>query len=153
MQVLIVEHLLILPVVNAESKLARQHQMSQRNYSIISASESKRIATEQPSNCNITKECHICPEDAVRDDAEYCVTTGWRQMRTCVDEETGERENIFESCDALHISATGLTAVLEFESFVAALLVLVCFWRRRLLQDKGLILPYSSLGRSSSVGQ
>ncbi len=74
-------------------------------------------------------------------------------MRTCVDEETGERENVFEPCDALRISPTGLTAVLEFEIFVAALLVLVCFWRRRLLQDKGLILPYSSLGRSASVGQ
>jgi hypothetical protein len=72
-------------------------------------------------------------------------------MRTCIDKNTGERENVFESCDALsHIAPTGMTAVLEFESFVAALLVLVCFWRRRLLQDKGLILPYSSIGRSSS---
>jgi hypothetical protein len=74
-------------------------------------------------------------------------------MRTCV-LDTGERESVFEPCDALsHIASTGMTAVLEFESFVAALLVLVCFWRRRLLQDKGLVLPYSSVGRSSSDGQ
>jgi hypothetical protein len=65
-------------------------------------------------------------------------------MRACFNEDTGERESVFESCEALsHVASTGL-AVLEFESFVAAVLVLASFWRRRLLQDKNLILPYNS---------
>jgi hypothetical protein len=90
MQILLFEQLLTLPVVDAERKV-RQHQIldhrnilsSKVNYSSSGASEQhqmKRITSELPLNCNITKECHICPEDSIRDDAEYCIKTGWRQV-------------------------------------------------------------------------
>jgi hypothetical protein len=95
MQVLITDHVLIFTLVDAERKVGRQQQILDRqnigNYSIISAFD-KRAAIQQPSNCNITKECHICPEDAVRDDAEYCIKTGWRQVvsgHPCINSEYG----------------------------------------------------------------
>ena len=33
-------------------------------------------------DCNITKECHVCPDEALRDEASYCMETGWRQVGT-----------------------------------------------------------------------
>ena len=65
---------------------AAEHRVSKRSGGEVSAllqtrrefNTSKKL---QRADCNITKECHICPEDAIRDDADYCIATGWRQVR------------------------------------------------------------------------
>ena len=56
--------------------------------------------TTAPPNsaCNITIACHVCPEAAMRDNADYCLSTGWRHQLRCVNEEGVEVEVRFESC-------------------------------------------------------
>jgi hypothetical protein len=53
------------------------------------------------TSCNVTMECHVCPEAAVRDSAEYCVQTGWRQQVSCKNSGGVVVEVYFESCKCL----------------------------------------------------
>jgi len=53
--------------------------------------------------CNITITCHACDDAAMRDNAEYCVATGWRQQVRCLNERGVEVEVRFESCEFLSI--------------------------------------------------
>ena len=55
--------------------------------------------TANALQCNVTLACHACPEASIRDRAEYCLPTRWRQQVRClrldVEVEVFYR---FESC-------------------------------------------------------
>ena len=55
----------------------------------------------QNLQCNVTMACHVCPPAAIRDEADYCLSTGWRQQVRCVNERRVEVEVRFESCEFL----------------------------------------------------
>lgn len=56
------------------------------------------------STCNVTMACHVCPEAAMRDNADYCLQTGWRHQVRCVNGEGAEFEVRFESCECAILS-------------------------------------------------
>jgi hypothetical protein len=64
------------------------------------SSETKAGTAEAANNalqCNVTLACHACPEASIRDRAEYCLPTRWRQQVRCL--RLGvEVEVRFESC-------------------------------------------------------
>jgi len=60
-------------------------------------------AADTAMRCNITITCHACDDAAMRDNAEYCVATGWRQQVRCLNERGVEVEVRFESCEYLSI--------------------------------------------------
>eukprot|EP00292_Cryptomonas_paramecium_P031935 CAMPEP_0113722560 /NCGR_PEP_ID=MMETSP0038_2-20120614/37828_1 /TAXON_ID=2898 /ORGANISM="Cryptomonas paramecium" /LENGTH=90 /DNA_ID=CAMNT_0000651837 /DNA_START=132 /DNA_END=401 /DNA_ORIENTATION=+ /assembly_acc=CAM_ASM_000170 len=79
--------------------------------------------------CNITKACHPCPDDAIRDEADYCVPTGWRQMITCFKHGTSSKDTMFQSCGALNAHTTSSSmAVAKFEGAMVLILVAACLW-------------------------
>ena len=54
-------------------------------------------AASDPLRCQVTMPCHVCPEAAMRDNAEYCLPTGWRQQVRCKN-APGVEDVRFEAC-------------------------------------------------------
>jgi hypothetical protein len=77
-------------LADSQHRLPSREQWANRAVSEIKSSRqslNESVQTRRQSaqaDCNITKECHICPDDAIRDGAEYCVLTGWRQVYSIV---------------------------------------------------------------------
>ena len=63
------------------------------------------------SVCNITIACHVCPEAAMRDNADYCLSTGWRHQLRCVNEEGVEVEVRFESCKSVLVRLIAASSI------------------------------------------
>lgn len=61
--------------------------------------EAASAATKPFVRCNVTMVCHACPQAALRDAADYCLATGWRQQVRCMNERGVEVEVRFESCE------------------------------------------------------
>ena len=86
--------------------------------------------------CNVTMPCHVCPAAAMRDEADYCVETGWRQQVRCARE--GKSADVrFQPCPAMSTAAAGHTSVISMELVWALIFLSAWTWlqqRRRLQQ-------------------
>mmetsp|Transcript_27207 Transcript_27207/g.42537 ORF Transcript_27207/g.42537 Transcript_27207/m.42537 type:complete len:284 (-) Transcript_27207:656-1507(-) len=74
------------------------------------------------SLCQVTIACEPCPEDAIRDQIDYCVQTKWRQRLHCYAKDAGE-ELMYEACSPQgFLSATGPFAVFQVlaDTFICA---------------------------------
>ena len=86
--------------------------------------------------CNVTMPCHVCPAAAMRDEADYCVETGWRQQVRCARE--GKSADVrFQPCPAMSTAAAGHASVISMELVWALIFLSAWTWlqqRRRLQQ-------------------
>ena len=87
--------------------------------------------------CNVTLACHACPQASIRDRAEYCLPTRWRQQVRCL--RLGvEVEVRFESCKncttfALRIMCALLAVDARCAHMLACLFHAACMWDCQLL--------------------
>jgi len=88
--------------------------------------------------CVVTVPCEPCSEAAMRDQADYCLATRWRQGLECK-KEGGVEEAVFEACTARADYVSDFDRVLRFEGLMVVVLVLALVWlqHRRVLASGG----------------
>lgn len=66
---------------NASTGISAEEEEGARMSAALEASErTKSQVHDDFSACSVTIACEPCPSEALRDQAEYCLKTGWRQV-------------------------------------------------------------------------
>eukprot|EP00288_Rhodomonas_lens_P002112 CAMPEP_0177727240 /NCGR_PEP_ID=MMETSP0484_2-20121128/20211_1 /TAXON_ID=354590 /ORGANISM="Rhodomonas lens, Strain RHODO" /LENGTH=217 /DNA_ID=CAMNT_0019239871 /DNA_START=75 /DNA_END=728 /DNA_ORIENTATION=+ len=126
---------------NASTGISAEEEEGARMSAALEASErTKSQVHDDFSACSVTIACEPCPSEALRDQAEYCLKTGWRQRMKCVFRISGKEEMFFESCAVPGIFVAQSSKVMQFE--IAMLLCLAGSWtwmqkRKRLQPGRG----------------
>lgn len=80
------------------------------------------------SKCNVTAPCEQCSEQSMQDQAEYCMSTGWRKVITCVQSPSHRRETHFVTCEAGQETARGPWAVAQMELCMVVMLTVAMYY-------------------------